>query len=295
MIRLLACTLTAALAVSAPLAAQEAPDLESRVQTAQQSQEIAQLMGDVQEAVTAAQIQYAGMVAGRPGPGYQGAIALPGETEGHWQAIIVGQRGDAPDAPYLALAEYEIVGGRIVGEVIHPAGELPELVGPASAMAQARSFAPRAVIAAGHSSFCVAEDGEEGERPSVSFATIVLPPRDDGTFDAYVLNGPIEAGAIPLGKHFRVSFDSFGLDGEPELVTDTCELVTWDTQNSELAMSVYVTEFDGADAPSPIHAFVSSLMPMSMGVVTGDIIWPMTGGIIAAPVPAAEAGYAPQE
>lgn len=290
-----ALTLAAALILPAPLAAQDDPALDARIESAAEAQQIARLMGEVQDAVTAAQIQYSGMVAGAFGPGYQGAIALPTETPGTWRAMIVGRRSDAPDAPYLALAEYQVSGGQILSEVIYPSGAIPELGGPASAMAQARNFAPRAVIAAGHSSFCVADNVADGEQPSVTFATIVLPPRDNGTFDAYVLNGPIEEGAIPLGKHFRVGFDSFGLDGEPELVTDTCEVVTWDADNPELAMSVYVTEYDGADVPSPVHAFVSSLLPMSMGVVTGDIIWPMAGGAIADPVPAAEAGYAPGE
>jgi len=297
MIRTLA--LAFALTLPAPLAAQDTPDLDARIQSAAEAQEIARLMSEVQGAATAAQIQYSGMVAGAFGPGYQGAIALPAEVPGTWRAIIVGRRSDAPDAPYLGLAEYEVSDGRIISEVIHPTNALPELDGTASAMAQARNFAPRAVIAAGYSSFCAAESGEDGAQPSVTFATIVLPPRENGTFDAYVLNGPIEDGAIPLGKHFRVSFDSYGLDGEPVPVTDTCEVVTWDASDpelaQELAMSVYVTEYAGADAPSPIHAFVSRLLPMSMGVVTGDIVWPMAGGVIGDPVPAAEAGYAPGE
>lgn len=288
MIRTLAFALAAACVLPAPLAAQDAPDPEASMQAATEAQEIAQLMVTVQDAVALAQTQYAGMTSGNPGPGYQGAIALPTEIPDVWLAVIVGKRSDAPDADYLALAEYEVLDGRIIAEIIHPANAIPILDGSGAAMAQARSFAPRAVLASGQSAFCAADSAE---RPSVTFATIVLPPRSNGTFDAYVLNGPIEEGAIPLGKHFRVGFDGFGLDGEPELVTDTCEVVTWDPADPDLAMSVYVTEYEGADAPSPVHIYVSSLLPMSMGVVTGEIIWPMAGGMIAAPVPAAEAGY----
>ena len=289
MIRTLA--IAAAFLLPAPLAAQDAPDLDSRIQAANEAQEIAQLMVTVQDAVSLAQTQYAGMTAGNAGPGYQGAVALPTETPDVWLAVIVGRRSDAPDADYLALAEYEILDGRIIAEIIHPTDAIPILDGPASAMAQARGFAPRAVLASGQSAFCVADEAEGAAQPSLTFATIVLPPRSNGTFDAYVLNGPIENGAIPLGKHFRVGFDSFGLDGEPELVTDTCEVVTWDPAGPDLAMSVYVTEYDGGDAPTPVHAFVSSLLPMSMGVVTGETLWPMAGGVIGGPVPAAEAGY----
>ena len=181
-----------------------------------------------------------------------------------------------------------------IPELIHLPGQTPVVDGQVAAMAQARGFAPRAVLAAGNSVFCASDAEGASNTSAVTFATIVLPPRPDGSFDAYVLNGPIEEGAIPLGKHFRVGFDAFGLAGEPELVTDTCEVVTWDSSDADLAMSVYVTEYDGT-APTPIHVFISSLLPMSMGVVTGDIIWPMAGGAIAAPVPAAEAGYTPAE
>ncbi|KLI64178.1 hypothetical protein [Aurantiacibacter marinus] len=291
MIRTLVLALAAASLLPAPLWAQDQSDFDANMQAATQAQEIAQLMGEVQIASALAQAQYAGMTVGNTGPGYQGAIALPTEIPDVWLAVIVGKRSDAPDADYLALAEYEVSGGRIISEIIHPTDAIPLLDGPASAMAQARSFAPRAVLASGQSAFCAAESGDGAVQPSVTFATIVLPPRSNGTFDAYVLNGPIEEGAIPLGKHFRVGFDSFGLDGEPELVTDTCEVVTWDTADTDLAMSVYVTEYEGANAPSPVHIYVSGLLPMSMGVVTGEMIWPMAGGMIAPPVPAAEAGY----
>lgn len=287
MIRILAAA-ALALALPAALAAQDIPDLASRSQAAREAEEIARLMGEVQDAVGLAQAQYAGMTGGTPGPGYQGAIAYPTADLGVWRAVIVGQQGDGPDAAYLALAEYEFAQGQILSETIYPAEALPPLDGTASAMAQARNFAPRAVIAAGYNAFCL---DDSADAQSVTFATIVLPPREDGSFDAYVLNGPLEEGAMPLGRHYRVGFDQFGLQGTPELVTDTCEVVTWNAANPDLAMNVYVTEYPDGPAPTPVHAFISRLLPMSMGVVTGDIIWPMAGGMIAPPVPAAEAGY----
>ena len=277
-----------ALALPCALAAQEATP--EALAAAQQSQATGQQMAQVQAAVALAQRQYAGMTGGTIGPEYQGAIALPGVQPDSWLAIIVGQRGDGPDAELVALGEYEIANGALLSEVVHLISEAPVLDGDASAMAQARTFAPRAILAAGHSTFCTS-----GEEDTVTFATIVLPLREDGTFDAWVLNGPIEESAVPLGKHFRVGFDEFGLDGEPEQVTDTCETVTWEADDPDLAMSVYVTQFAGGNAPTPVHAYVSSLLPMSMGVVTGDVIWPMAGGVIAPPVPAAEAGYAATE
>ncbi|GGD56452.1 hypothetical protein GCM10011411_15600 [Aurantiacibacter arachoides] len=288
MYRLLAAAAALALATPAlPVLAQDTLDIAGRSEAARAAEETGRLMVDVQNATAIAQQQYAGMTENAVTAGYMGAIAMPGEALGVWDTVIVGRRGEAEDAPFVALAEYEIAGGEITGEVIHTLADAPLLDGRASAMAQARLFAPRAVIAAGNTGFCVG-DGAQGS--TVVFSTIVLPPREDGSFDAYVLNGPIEPGAIPLGKHFRVSFDAFGIDGEPTLLTDTCEVVTWDPA-ADTAMNVYVTEYAGGSAPNEIHAFVSSLLPMSLGVVTGDEIWPMAGGMIAPPVPAAEAGY----
>ncbi|WP_271077210.1 hypothetical protein [Aurantiacibacter sp. MUD61] len=282
--------IAAALACSLPTSviAQDMQSQEERVAMARDAEQTAQLMADVQQAVALAQMQYAGMTSSTPDASYQGAVAMPAAQDGVWDTVVIGSRGEGDNAALIALAEYQVSDGRIIAETIHLPGNAPLIDGAFAAMAEARGFAPRAVLAAGNNTFCT--DQAEGSASGVTFATIVLPPREDGSFDAYVLNGPIEEGAIPLGKHFRVSFDAFGLSGEPELVTDTCETVTWDAANRELSMSVYVTEFDGP-APTPVHIFLSSLLPMSMGVVTGDIIWPMAGGAIAEPVPAAEAGY----
>ncbi|RJY08948.1 hypothetical protein [Aurantiacibacter aquimixticola] len=268
--------LAAALTLSAPAAAQDVPP-EAR-DAARQAQEIATLMADVQGATALAQRQYFGMVGGAPGESFQGAIALPSGEEGVWRAVIVGQSGEGAEAVQYALAEYEIADGAIRSETIHLPGDTPPLSGSESALAQARGFAPRAVIAAG-GTFCTGE--EESESPSVTFATIVLPPRPDGTFDAYVLNGPIEANAIPLGRHYRVGFDQFGLDGEPELVTDTCEVISWSGAEPNPA-TTYATAHDGA-APTPVHVFLSTLLPFGLAVTTGDVTWPVADGAIAEP------------
>lgn len=273
----------AALALASPLAAQEASP-EALV-AAERAQARAAEMARVQAATALAQRQFSAMNPGALGADYQGAIALPGAAADTWLAIIVGRRGEASDAPYVALAEYEIANGAIISEVIHLSGDAPELDGTASAMTQARVFAPRAVLASNSAAFCTT-----GEADVVSFSTIVMPVGEDGRFDAYVLNGPIEDGAIPLGRHFRVSFDEFGLDGDPELLTDTCETVTWDADASGLAGNVYVTEHAAGEAPNEVHAFISSLLPMSLGVVTRELIWPVAGGTVGSPVTASESG-----
>ena len=150
---------------------------------------------------------------------------------------------------------------------------------------------PRAVISAPSASYCL--DGEPADpdaNHSVSYIPIVLPPGDDGTLVAYVLNGPIAEGAVPLGKHYRVSFDEFGQVGDPEIVTDTCEVVTWNGDEADLSNKVYLTQFEQGTAPTVIHSFISSQLPMRLGVVTGDIVWPMADGMAAPPVPFVDEG-----
>ncbi|AKQ42579.1 hypothetical protein CP97_11840 [Aurantiacibacter atlanticus] len=303
MVRIFA--IIAALIVSAPLAAQDIagdtavaqPTLAqpaSLMDQARDAQEIARLMGEVQTAVSLAQTQYVGMVTGGPGAGYQGAIALPTDEPGVWRAVIVGRQDiDKPDADWLELAEYEIANGAIRSETIHPQSNIPLLTGTASAMAQARSFAPRVVLAAGNNAFCLDESAGASVTASVTFATIVLPPRDNGTFDAYVLNGPIEEGAIPLGRHYRVGFDKFGLQGTPDLITDTCEVITWSANDADLATKVYLTNYEGAETPSPVHILLSTLLPMRLGVTTGDTMWPVVSGTVGEPMPADQVQVAP--
>lgn len=267
-------------------------NLAERDAQAREAQATARIMMDVQQASALAQQQYAGMTGGAFGDGYRGAVAFPAETPDVWKVVIVAARGEGAQAPLVALGEYEIAQGRILSETLHDGADAPALSGIAEQMARAKYIAPRAVIASPAASYCF--DGEaaapEGNH-SVSYIPIVLPPDETGAMVAYVLNGPIAEGAVPLGKHYRVTFDEFGQIGDPEIVTDTCEVITWDADDPELAMKVYATEHTHGTAPTAIHSFISSQLPMSMGVVTGDIIWPMSGGMIASPVPAAEAGY----
>ena len=288
--------LSAAATCAAPLAAlaqDTVPaDLAERMAQAREAEATSRMMLDVQQVSAIAQRQYAGMTGGEFGSEYRGAVAFPGDTLGVWNVTIVAARGEGTQAPLVALAEYEIAQGEILGEIIHDSADAPPLTGPALPMARAKYVAPRAVIASPAAGYCL--DGEpaaEGVTHSVSYTPLVLPPQEDGSLEVYVLNGPIVEGAVPLGKHYRVSFDEFGQVGEPEIVTDTCEVVTWDAQDGDLPTSVYVTEHPTGVAPSAVHTFLSAQLPMSMGVVTGDLVWPMTDGLIAPPVPAEEAGF----
>ncbi len=267
-------------------------DLAERNASAREAEATARVMADVQQASAVAQRQYAGMTGGAFGDGYRGAVAFPSDTPGGWMVMIVAARGEGAQAPLVALAEYEIAQGQILSETLHDGAQAPALSGIAEQMARAKYIAPRAVIASPSASYCL--DGEAAEpdgNHSISYIPIVLPPDETGALVAYVLNGPIAESAVPLGKHYRVAFDKFGQIGDPEIVTDTCEVITWDADDPELAMKVYATEHALGSAPTAVHSFISSQLPMSMGVVTGDIIWPMSGGMIASPVPAAEMGY----
>lgn len=285
---------TLALAMPAASVAQgDMPsDLAERSASARTAEATARQMLDMQQASAAAQQQYIGMTGAAFADGYRGAVAYPSDVLGVWNVVLVSAQGEGTEAPLVALAEYEVSQGQILTETLHESGSAPPLTGTALQMARAKYVAPRAVIAAQDTSYCL--DGEpavEGSSHSVSYIPLVLPPDDSGAMTAYVLNGPFAEGELPLGKHYRVDFDEFGQIGEPELVTDTCEVITWDGDDPELTGTVYVTDYDDGLAPNVIHAFISTQLPMSMGVVTGEIIWPITGGMIAPPVPAAEVGY----
>lgn len=287
--------LSASLLLALPTAAvaQAAPpdDMAQRMEGARAAQETARVMAEVLQANAVAQRQYAGMVAGALAGGFRGAVSMPGDEPGLWLTTVVGQPGGADDAPLMALADYEIAGGAIRSETIYPSGERQPLDGDLLAMARAQIVAPRAVIASPTASFCVdGEETAEGANTSVTLLTVALPPGENAAFDTYVLNGPFEGSSIPLGKHYRVHFDEFGQVGHPELVTDTCEVVAWDEADPHLASRVYITDYEGGDWPNAVQVFVSTQLPMRMGVVTGDIVWPMASGTVAAPVPTAEVG-----
>ncbi|MGB3795263.1 MAG: hypothetical protein WA957_03060 [Alteraurantiacibacter sp.] len=287
--------LAAAIVTSAPFTALAqdgmAPDLAERTAAARQAEATARIMTQVQQASAIAQRQFAGMRGDAFDDSYRGAVAFPADTPDVWNVVIAAARGQGAQAPLVALAEYEIAQGQILSETLHNGENAPALSGTALQMARAKYVAPRAVIASASASYCL--DGELADADSshsVTYIPLVLPPDDTGALTAYVLNGPIAEGAVPLGKHYRVTFDEFGQIGDPEIVTDTCEVVTWDTQDPDIATQVYVTGDTQGVAPTAIHSFISSQLPMRIGVVTGDIVWPMADGMIAPPVPAAQTG-----
>lgn len=292
MIRILA--VCAALTLAAPLAAQQAmpDDMAERMAEARSSEETARILLEMQQASAAAQQQFMGMTGAEFADGYRGAVAFPGEELGVWNVVLVSAIGEGADASLVALAEYEVGQGEILAETLHEPGSYPALTGTALEMARAKYVAPRAVIAATGTSYCIeGMPASEDATRSVSYIPLVLPPDESGAMQVYVLNGPIAEGSVPLGKHYRVRFDEFGQVGEPELLTDTCEVINWDPADPELSTSVYVTEFPEGRAPSVIHTFLSAQVPMNMGVVTGGIIWPMASGMIAPPVPVTDAGF----
>ena len=256
------------------------PSAAERVIAARRAEATGQQLIAVQRAAARAQLQYLGMVGGTPPARYAGAVVLPGETPDSWDVIITARMSDAPDTDYVALAEYGVSGDTITSEVLHAAGMRPILDGTASALAQARSFAPRAVVAAGHTSFCAADE----EATGVSFVTIVLPPDADGRFSAYVLNGPIDESAVPLGKHFRVDFDAFGLSGEPILLNDGCEVIPLRRDTGEAITGGYGTEF-GGDVPTELHVFLTGQMQRSLTLVTPGGPWSIADGVILSLTP----------
>lgn len=284
--------LCAALA-STPVLAQEAAPTGTAAQMAEarSAEETARLMAAVQSASAVAQQQFAGMTDAALTAGFRGAVAFPGEDLGVWNVVLVAARGEGATAPLVALAEYEVAESEILSETLHDPANAPALTGTALHMARAKYVAPRAVIAAPSAGICL--DGEPAAQSatrSVSYIALVLPPEESGAIEAYVLNGPIAEGAVPLGKHYRVRFDEFGQVGEPEVVTDTCEVVTWNPGDSDLSTLVHVTRHEIGDAPNAVHAFLSTQVPIQLAVVTGELVWSVRNGMIAPPAPLATAG-----
>ncbi|RPF72102.1 hypothetical protein [Aurantiacibacter spongiae] len=296
MSRSLACAaliLSAVLTAPSVATAQEPAvqgDMAARTAGARHSEDIGRQMTAVQAATASALTQYLGMT-GAGDEGLMGAVALPSDTPEVWTVHVIAERA----GEIVSLADYETSHGEILAETIHRDNP-PPLTGPAHQMALAQAMAARKVFDSDPESFCVGGENDAGDTaaPSIALTTIVLPPDAQGVAMAYVLNGPFEEGSIPLGQHFRVPFYAEGVSGEVERMTSGCEVVTWNAADPDLAMSVYVTDYPGGAWPNEVHAFLSGQLPMSLGVVTGEIIWPMAGGAIAPPVPAAEAGYGSQ-
>ncbi|GAA0285397.1 hypothetical protein GCM10009127_28920 [Alteraurantiacibacter aestuarii] len=126
---------------------------------------------------------------------------------------------------------------------------------------------------------------------AVAFQPVVLPQEADGRTPVYLVNTSGKERSFALGENFRVMIGPNDEIGPVEPLTQGCETIEWDPDNPELGLSVFVTRYDMGRNPSEIHFLASSRLPMSMGVITGDLIWPMAGGFTAGPVPAAEAGY----
>ena len=120
---------------------------------------------------------------------------------------------------------------------------------------------------------------------------VLVPARSGAGQELYLLNTPGSARSFPLGGHYRLSVAPDGELGPLTDLSGTCESIAWDPEDPQLPMRVYVTTYAPGSHPNEIHSFVSSQLPMSLGVITGELIWPMAGGYFAPPVPASEAGY----
>lgn len=113
---------------------------------------------------------------------------------------------------------------------------------------------------------------------------VALAPRADGSVPAYLLSQSL-GGGVYGGGHFRLDLAPDGGAGELASFGD-CTLLAWDDTDEAENMQVAYLARPGAVAPSEIDVLVSHQLPFALGVVTGEVVWPLIGGSIADPVEA---------
>jgi hypothetical protein len=116
--------------------------------------------------------------------------------------------------------------------------------------------------------------------------TIVLPARTDGTVSVYRLTTAGDPASVQLGRSDRYDIAADGSLKGHEVLVAGCETIAWDAADDELAMRAHFTTHRGGPQPNEIHAYAGHFMPFPLGVVTGNLVWPVLGGSIADPVEA---------
>ena len=254
--------------VAHPALAQESPvaprDEEARVADARSAASRAEAMDALDRAAMVAQDAFRPGNAGADVP----VIVVP-DGEDAFRAIVLSDTA----VPH-ALARYRVGAGRVLsGGMIEDAAERT-LSPEERRLADARAAALRERESRGLP-LC-------SERPP---RTIVLPREDDGTVPVYVMSARREAGVLPTGGHYRFDIDAAGAVAHWRVMADGCRDARWDVDDPELDKQVFVLAHTLDDHPNAVLMMLSRRLPFSMGVVTGDVIWPVIGGEITTPVP----------
>jgi hypothetical protein len=110
--------------------------------------------------------------------------------------------------------------------------------------------------------------------------TVVLPPRADGTYPAYVMSAATQTGRFPAGGHWRFDFDGQGKLVARRGFTKSCIDVVSGTLAKESVTYHVLTLPD--QQPNEIHVFVSYNVPITLFVMSEQAkeLWEIDRGKI---------------
>ncbi len=111
--------------------------------------------------------------------------------------------------------------------------------------------------------------------------TVVLPPRADGSFPAYVMSGATQTGRFPAGGHSRFDFDANGqLIAHRDFTKSCIDVVTGLPGKTAVG---YGVSHSLDPQPTEMHVFVSYNVPIKLFVIIepGNNLWEIDRGKVA--------------
>jgi hypothetical protein len=111
--------------------------------------------------------------------------------------------------------------------------------------------------------------------------TVVLPPRADGTYPAYVMSAATQTGRFPAGGHWRFDFDGQGKLVAHRGFTKSCiDVVTGLPGKTAVG---YGVSHSLDTQPTEVHVFVSYNVPIKLFVIIepGNNLWEIDRGKVA--------------
>ncbi|WP_239804840.1 hypothetical protein [Croceicoccus hydrothermalis] len=200
-------------------------------------------------------------------------IVVP-DGEDAFRAVVLSDTPVPQAVVTRAVARYRVGAGRALsgGMVEDPAERTLSPVERRLASARAAALEEREIRGL---PLC-------SERPP---RTIILSTGADGTVPVYVMSARRDAGVLPTGGHYRFDIDGAGAVARWRVMAGGCRDARWDVDDPELDKQVFVLAHTLDDHPNAVLMLLSRRLPFSMGVVTGDVIWPVIGGEVTTPVP----------
>lgn len=216
----------------------------------------------------AARVSTQDMLTKVPDPQNAGIAGWIAQVEGNGVAVTYFAR---ESEGYAAVYRAQVLGGRVTGPQVYPAGSRPVLTGVAARMAAAR-------IAAG---------AIERESCGPEFNAIVLPPEGEGPVLVYRLSPRVASGKLPGGGHYRVAVAPDGsIAEETALGTAACTDIAMPAPAAAAGTRPRPVRVDASASewPNEFHVFLAAATGRPLVVATGtrpQRLWAVTGGGIA--------------